>query len=439
MLYVLYTGQKNAPEIEIDRDLESRILTNSQCWSFFLSQLAVEKITIDKADGTPAIYYQNKEMQSLYNPFLITYNGDTISRLLFKRHDSVWAKNFKRAVASALQVQGSTVGAFVVKEVSYCTICEYNFLKYAKRLLSPVSLYFFSPICQPSIHGICSTEYYVSSKPNGHLLIRKTPEFNTCTPYVGGIHSHRHNVPEMRCDADLERNVIVGSEAIYHLAPLSNSTSDYYLNECNIEGTTLLQTFESTGESQFVLSNLKLTHVSENEILNAIDVSSDICDDAITIGHCDVQMEEYGIDDYTGGRQPLHSNELIRMATDLLSVLADSLEDAELKFDEPYESRVVEVIRIIGRCDYVSVKKMYEIINTGTSYHQETVRNLFFEIIPRVGTKAAVLLTRDLVVKNLCKPMTAILLLTTMPFHISEISAELVGECEVLMSMGELF
>lgn len=81
-------------------------------------QLTVEKITIDKADGTPAVYYQNKEMQSLYNPFLIVYSGDTISRLLFKRHDSLWAKNFKRAMASALQVQGSTVGAFVVKEVS---------------------------------------------------------------------------------------------------------------------------------------------------------------------------------------------------------------------------------------------------------------------------------------------------------------------------------
>lgn len=80
-------------------------------------QLAVEKITIDKANGSPAIYYQNKEMQSLYNPFQIVYTNDTISHLLFKRYDSIWAKNFKRAMASALQVQGSTVGAFVVKEV----------------------------------------------------------------------------------------------------------------------------------------------------------------------------------------------------------------------------------------------------------------------------------------------------------------------------------
>lgn len=277
----------------------------------------------------------------------------------------------------------------------------------------------------------------MSSKSDGHLSIRKTPEFNTCTPHAGGIHLHRSNVPEIRCDADLEKNVIVGSEAIYDLAPQTNSTSEYYLNECSIEGTTLLQTFESTGESQFVLSNLKLTYVSESEILNAIDVLSDICDDAVPIGHCDVQMEEHGNDDYTGGRQPLQSDELIRSATDLLSVLADSLEDADLKFDEPYESRVVEVIRYIGRCDYESLKKMYEIINTGTSYHQETVRNLFYEIIPRVGTYAAVLLTRDLVVKNLCKPMTSILLLTTMPFHISEFNTEMVNECEVLMSLGE--
>lgn len=367
-------------------------------------------------------------MQSFYNPFQIVYNGDTISRLLFKRHDSVWAKNFKRAIASALQVQGSGVGAFVVKEVSHIDIVS---------IFEPFTKLFRIPIHQPSIHGVCSTEYYVSSKPNGHLSIRKTPEFNTCSPFAGGILSQRRNVPEMRCDPELEKNVIVGSEAIYDLAPLSNSTTEYYLNECRIEGTTLLQTFESTGESQFILSNLKLTHVSESEILNAIDVSSEICNDAATIGQCDVQMQEHSNEDYTGGRQPLHSDELIRMATDLLSILTDSLEDVESKFDEPYESRVAEVIRIIGRCDYASLQKMYEIINTGTSYHQETVRNLFLEIIPRVGTKASVLLTRDLVVKNLCKPTTSILLLTTMPFHIAEISSELVSDLEVLMSLGE--
>lgn len=64
------------------------------------------------------VFYQNKEMISFYNPFKIIYAGHTISHVLFKEIDSVWAKNFKRAFASAIQIQGEKIGAFVEKEVS---------------------------------------------------------------------------------------------------------------------------------------------------------------------------------------------------------------------------------------------------------------------------------------------------------------------------------
>lgn len=71
---------------------------------------------MDKEDGT-AVFYQNKEMHSLYKPFKIFYNGDVVGHLQFKDKDSVWSKNFKRAIAAALQVQGNKTGAFVEKEV----------------------------------------------------------------------------------------------------------------------------------------------------------------------------------------------------------------------------------------------------------------------------------------------------------------------------------
>lgn len=79
-------------------------------------QLAVEKVIIEK-NGADEVFYQNKEMLSFYNPFKIVYNGDIISLVWFKDNDSLWAKNFKRAVASVLQIQGDNIGAFVEKEV----------------------------------------------------------------------------------------------------------------------------------------------------------------------------------------------------------------------------------------------------------------------------------------------------------------------------------
>lgn len=393
--------------------------------------MAVEKIVVDKENGT-TVLYQNKEMQSLYNPFKIIYNGDVISYLIFKDKDSIWAKNFKRAIASALQVQGEKPGAFVEKEVS--------------SLLSNLTLYIYFPNpsshLQSGIHGICSTEYYVTTKSNGHLSIRKTPELNTCDPYRGGIHAYRKNVPDMNCDEEnSEKSVIVGNEAIYDLAPrpliTSNNTNsthtiEYYLSEAQIEGNTLLQTFESTGESQFITSKLILKHLAENEIVNAIDVATNM---SILPHHLDI--EEYKGDDPTGERQPVDPIELIRQAIEVFTSLADSFEDLNLKFGEPYESRVAELIRIISRCDYKSLEALYKEIDIGTSYRQETIRNLFYDIIPRVGTKASVMLTRDLIVKHLCKPTTAVLLLIILPFHVADLSLDLINECEVLMSLSK--
>lgn len=87
------------------------IFTNDQ-------QLAVEKITVDKPNGNAATFYQNKEIQTLYSPFKIVYVNDTIDYIQFKVSDSLWSRNFKRAIASAFQLKHLKNGAFVEDEVN---------------------------------------------------------------------------------------------------------------------------------------------------------------------------------------------------------------------------------------------------------------------------------------------------------------------------------
>lgn len=297
---------------------------------------------------------------------------------------------------------------------------------------------------QPGIHGDCSTEYYVTSKANGSISIRKNPVLYTCVPNVCGIHSHRSNVLETKCfDGESQKNVIVGNEAMYDLAPYEKPTkklsvqdidfSQYYLNRVYVEGNTMLQTFESTGESQLIVSKLQLAHTSSGSIVNAIDVHENM-----SAAWPHLIVEEYPINDVTGERQKRDPNELIKKAIGLLHEIADSMEDGTINFDEPYEYRVADVIRIFTQLNYESLESLYQSINVGSSYRQETIRNLFFDIIPRTGTKAAVMLTRDLIMKSLCKPTTAVQLLITLPFHITERSADLVAECEPLSRLGEI-
>lgn len=289
---------------------------------------------------------------------------------------------------------------------------------------------------QPGIHGQCTTEYYVTTKSNGHLSIRKNPVLYTCRPHSCGIHSHRSNVPETKCfDGESEKNVIVGNEALYDLAPrdgeqsnLAKGFENYYLYRAYVEGNTMLQTFESTGETQLVVSKLTLTFSASNEIVNAIDVQTNMAAEKSNL-----IIEEHPISDATGERQPFESEELVRVAIDLLGALADSLESDDIQFNEPYEHRVVDVIRVFSRCSFESLKSLYQSINVGSSYRKETMRSLFYDIIPRTGTRASALLTRDLIAENLCKPTTALQLLITLPFHITEMSSDLVSDLEPLM------
>lgn len=294
---------------------------------------------------------------------------------------------------------------------------------------------------QPGIHGICSVEYYVTTKSNGHLLIRKNPVLSTCRPNQCAIHSHRSNVPEKKCfDGESEKNVIVGNEAMYDLVARDvkqtnqskGFADDYYLNHIYVEGNTMLQTFESTGETQLIVSKLTITFMESNEIVTPLDVHTNMASKEF-----DLIVEEHSIGDVTGERQTFESDELVRTAIELLGSLADSLESEHIRFDEPYEHRVVEVIQYFSRCDFESLKSLYDSIVVGTSYRQETMRNLFYDIIPRTGTRASTLLTRDLIVENLCKPTTAVQLLIALPFHITEMSSDLVSDCEPLMRLGK--
>lgn len=60
-------------------------------------------------------------MQPVYNPFKIVYDtNDLVSKIKFKLKDPVWSRNFKRAIASAIQLQGlRNNGAFVAHEVIF--------------------------------------------------------------------------------------------------------------------------------------------------------------------------------------------------------------------------------------------------------------------------------------------------------------------------------
>lgn len=194
----------------------------------------------------------------------------------------------------------------------------------------------------------------------------------------------------------------------------------------------MVQTFESTGEAQYISSEIMLKFVGESDIVNALDI-----DTAMAGEKASIEYDDPG-HDITAGRQLETSDKLIKDANALFGALVDNLEKTDLNFEVPYDSSVADIIHVMGQMDFDALQKLYNEIDIGTSYRQETIQNVFHEIVPRIGTRASVLLTRNLIMRNSVKPTTAIQLLISLPFHIAELSHELVIECEVLLGLGQL-
>lgn len=174
-----------------------------------------------------------------------------------------------------------------------------------------------------------------------------------------------------------------------------------------------------------------MNFLNETTIDNPIDVETSMCSTETGL-----QLLPIELNDPTGGRNPQQQETLITTASRLLDSLAEGLETSNYRFTEPYDATVSDVIRLLTEMDFESLKKLYTEVDIGTSYRQETIRNIFHEIIPRIGTKASVFLTRYLVEQKETKSTIAVQLLVSMPFHIFELSHELVKECEVFLTLG---
>ncbi|XP_055851471.1 uncharacterized protein LOC129915809 [Episyrphus balteatus] len=374
--------------------VRGKLTLQRQSLETLAAALSIDEVRLNNSGEK---FLQNKEMYPPYKPFKIVLTKEgTISHLLFKDNDPIWSTNLKRAIASTLQFQMKSVGAFVVDETG--------------------------------IHGKCSTEYFVSNKTN-YISIRKTPELKTCTPHSEAVHITRSNVPPNLCEFDFQKNVIIGNEAVYGLLP--HKDTEYFLSMAHVRGNTLIHTFESTGEAQYINSELLLNFLNETTIDIPIDIET-----AMATTPSGLELFPLDPNDPTGGRHPQMQEALITTASDMLNSLAEGLESSDLKFGEPYDSTLSDIIKVLSQMDYQSLQKLYTEVDIGTSYRQETIRNIFYEIIPRIGTKASVLLTRDLVMEKQIKSTTAVQLLVSLPFHIFELSKDLVKECEAFLSLG---
>lgn len=364
----------------------------------------VDNATLAMQFTTDSSVKLKEEIKSLEDPFKMKSLGSKESpqhppkMIELSENEPIWSANIKRAIASLFQVEGNAQnGAYVSNEFG--------------------------------LYGLCQTEYYVVNNSDT-LLISKIYDMDRCTPYPGGIFEIRSNIPLNLCEEKQPlAHAITSRLGEYTLKKLDSSK--YLLKSINAETKSNVQATESY-YPQIIFTKITAELESREAAKDENKIAFDASEKRILSGFTYVPPWK----EATGGRSPKSSEEIVTTVHDSLSILANRLEDVKLNFDEPYLETVSEIIRLIETMDYETLKKLYDKIDIGTSYIQETSRNIFLEILPRVGTASSVLLTKYLVVQKHVRPTTAVQLLISLPFFISELSADLVKECEEFLEVN---
>lgn len=350
----------------------------------------------------------NNELKSLFTAFKMKSLSEKESSHYLMQHpqkvvelsekEPIWSANIKRAIASLFQLEGnSQSGAYVSNEFG--------------------------------LYGLCQTEYYVVNSSDT-LMISKIYDMDRCTPYPGGIFEIRSNIPLNLCEEKQPlAHAITSRLGEYTLMKLENSK--YLLKSINAETKSNVQATESY-YPQFIFTKIVADLESHEPVTDINKINFDATEKRVVSGFTYVPPRE----EATGGRSAKSSDEIVATVLASLVQLANRLEDIQLNFDEPYMEIVSEIVRLVETMDYATLKKLYDQIDIGTSYIQETSRNIFLEILPRAGTAPSVLLTKHLVMEKHVRPTTAVQLLISLPFFTSELTSELVKECEEFLHVG---
>jgi Lipoprotein amino terminal region len=380
-----------------DPEQTSRIVERSGMTKFYAHGLCLgfSSFLLFQIELDPGYHPAEPAVNVLMEQFHVKIQNETVQKIFFHKDELPWSKNIKRSIASLLILHGSGVGAFVDEN-------------------------------DRGLYGKCKSEYFVVNN-EGNLLITKNYNMDDCTPFFGYV---RSNLPHNFCQQEKQTQVITSRIATYNIEKIE-SKNKYLLKEIDSTMRTNVQTFESY-YPQFLFSQIVIKYVSHKPLESKNDtVNIEQNEDYEECGLSFVSPEEA-----TGGRKNQTPEQLVKKTADLLDQLADSLEAAKLDFNEPYDGKVSEIIRIMEPMDLNALKMLFAEIDIGTSYRQETSRNLFLEIIPRAGTAATVLFTRDLVINKQVRSTIAVQLLMALPFYIAEPTQELIKECEGFLYLG---
>ncbi|XP_069680724.1 vitellogenin isoform X2 [Periplaneta americana] len=361
--------------------------------------LTVSTYNGPKMHYNPSLYTPVPDHASqLLQPFIIQYNAGHVEDLSVKAGEEEWAINMKRGLASLLQLDLSQLQS--------------------KAAVSHES----------GLHGRCKVEYSTYNHSSGRIQTRKYLDLSACAGYPVHTSSNTQRVP---CPTNSQQSPVSSDSVRFYTLEPSGPDKQLVVHHILADGGIYLHPFKGQLDSHFLISRVQLTLQEQGDIKAQIAVKGG----GVRAG----LLYRLPDEDVTQGRSPPSQGDLLDAVNEILGELGDNLErhDLETNLDKLHEERVAHVLFFLSLLNRTSLRQLYSDLAVGTSYRHETLRNLFLEILPLVGSHDSKLLVRDLVMGGALKNDTADQLLSAFPFTVHHPSEQLLSDLEVLLTLPE--
>ncbi|XP_014475055.1 PREDICTED: uncharacterized protein LOC106744646 [Dinoponera quadriceps] len=329
----------------------------------------------------------------LLKPFQLSYNKGLIENFSIETDVPAWATNIKRSIAGILQLDLLNLE----KEVAFHS--------------SEINHY-----------GKCNIDYIVSPEGENQRLIRKSLDPRIC---IGHPNRYWSNVPKVQCTDEDQNPVLKSSERVYRLRTDGHA---HDIISVNASGGIYVQPFQSMGEAHYHFVQQTI------ELFSVKNITDKIMTNKLRFA---VLQHELPEEDLTQGRGTPDKSFVFKSISRLLDRLSQRLENPGLDTEIPnlHNTTISVLLYYLGMLDRVDLGKAYNRI-LGTSYKEETTRNMFLEALPQVGSKESVLFILDLIQTNKVPDISAIQLLMQLPFHIRKPDVQLLVSLQPLLSLS---
>ncbi|KZC04099.1 Vitellogenin-3 [Dufourea novaeangliae] len=333
------------------------------------------------------------DIADLLKPFQITY-GNGLAENFSTEATSPWSVNIKRSISGIFQLDLPNLE----KEVAFHST-------------------------ERNHYGECNMEYVANPEEEDQWVIRKFVDPRTC---FGHPHHTWSNVPKMQCPNADQNAILKSSERLYKVKVKESLNEILFVNAT---GGIYVQPFQSFGEAQFHFTRQIFKLISVKDIVNKIPTQNLVPK---------VLQHELPDFDLTQGRGTPDKITVLKSIGTLLDRLSQRLENPGLdtETDNLHNTTISILFYYLQMLDIVDLRAAYTKIS-GTSYKEETVRNMFLEALPQIGTKEAALFILELIQDKKVSDMSAIQLLTQLPFHVRKPDVQLLVNLQTLLNLPE--